>query len=350
MSILEEGMLRCVRSSALWKPGAAAVAACSGGADSLALTDIMRKAGEADGVDVIVAHVQHHLRGAEAESDAQFVADYCAGHGLVFWRADGDPAALAARETLSLEDAARRLRYEALEACRQQYAASGIFLGHHRDDQAETVLLNLIRGAGIRGLRGMLSVNGFLARPFLELSRRDTECYCGEEGLEYRTDSTNDDESLKRNWIRRTLLPLLETQNPQIRRQLAQLADVAAADEAYLERQALRYMNAYGREVFGTWDIAAGADFAALPLALQRAVIRVLVRRTGGGELSYDHVRKVLEMIAKGVGNKALDVPGHVRLIYVNGRLMAGKNERSREAERAAKLAKKEQQRHASQY
>ncbi|MCH3950610.1 MAG: tRNA lysidine(34) synthetase TilS [Acidaminococcus sp.] len=349
MGLLEESLIGLVRRSALWKPGTPAVAACSGGADSLALTDVMAKAAEADDVQVIVAHVQHHLRGEEAEADAAFVADYARERGLEFYRADVEPAELADAEGLSLEDAARRLRYEALEACRSKYDASGIFLAHHRDDQAETVLLNLLRGAGTRGLRGMLAVSGYLARPFLEISRKDTELYCEEEGLAYRTDSTNSDETLKRNWIRRQLLPLLETQNPQIKKHLAQLADVAAEDEAYLERQALRYLNAYGRDVFGTYDVGVGSDFEVLPLALKRSIIRVMVRRVGGGELSYDHVKKILELIARGTSGKALDVPGHVRLIYLNGRLMAGKNERSREEERAAKLAKKEQQRNASQ-
>ena len=100
---------------------------------------------------------------------------------------------------------------------------------------------------------------------------------------------------------------------------------VAVARAQGLEKLAGRYIDAYGREVFDTWDIKVEKDFAALPLALQSRVIRILVRNVGGAELSYDHVRKILDMIARGVGNKSLDVPGNVRLIYLNGRLMVGK-------------------------
>lgn len=345
MSILENSLRQLVAASPLWKPGTKVIAALSGGADSLCLADVMAARGEEDGVDVLAVHVQHHLRGEEAEQDARQVEDYCRNRGLAFRRVDVDARSLAEKEGLSLEDAARRLRYEALETCRQEAGAEAIFLAHHQDDQAETVLLNLVRGAGTRGLRGMLPVNGYLARPFLGITRRDTEAYCEEMGLTWCQDSTNEDQSLKRNWVRKTLLPLLETQNPQIRKQLAQAAALAASDEAYLEKLAGRYIDAYGREVFDTWDIKVEKDFAALPLALQSRVIRILVRNVGGAELSYDHVRKILDMIARGVGNKSLDVPGNVRLIYLNGRLMVGKNQRSREEERAAKLAQKERQR-----
>ena len=345
MSILEDSLRQLVAASPLWQPPSPAVAACSGGADSLALTDVMARQGEADGVRVLVVHVQHHLRGEEAERDAALVEDYCRARGLDFRRMDVDPGTLAQEEGLSLEEAARKLRYEALEQCREEVGASGIFLAHHQDDQAETVLLNLLRGTGTRGMRGMLPVSGSLARPFLDITRRDTEAYCAEQGLTYCLDSTNEDLAFKRNWVRKKLLPLLETQNPQICRQLAQAARLAASDEAYLEELAGRYLRAYGREVFGTVDVKVEKEFGALPLALRSRVIRILVRKAGGAELGYDHVQKILEMIARGVGNKALDVPGNVRLIYLNGRLMAGKNQRSREAERAAKLAQKERQR-----
>lgn len=348
LSILEQSLWQLVAESPLWQPHTKVIAACSGGADSLCLTDVMASRGAEDDVQVIVVHVQHHLRGEEAEQDAAAVEDYCNARGLRFIRRDVEPRKLAAQQGMSLEDAARKLRYEVLEQCRQQESACGIFLAHHMDDQAETVLLNLLRGTGTRGLRGMLPVNGYLARPFLSVSRRDTEAYCEEMGLAYVTDSTNEDLSIKRNWVRLKLLPLLATRNPRIKKQLAQAASLAASDEAYLEKQARRYIAAYGRDVFGTFDIKVEKDFQNLPLCLRSRVIRILVREAGGQELSFDHVHNVLAMIDKGVGNKALDVPGQVRLIYLNGRLMVGRNERSRQEEREAKLAQKELQRHAS--
>ncbi len=346
-----ENRLRClVRTSPLWKAGTCVMAACSGGADSLALTDVMGKAAREDGITVRVVHVQHHLRGEAAEEDARFVASFCQARGLPFRRCDVYPDRLVREAGLSPEEAARRLRYEALEACRREYGAEGIFLAHHQDDQAETVLLNLLRGAGTRGLRGMLPVNGYLARPFLDATRQDMIQYCLEQAIAFRTDASNFDESLRRNWIRQTLLPMLEARNPRIRRQLSQTARLAAEDEACLEFQARQYFQRYGREAGGCWEVKTGPEFAALPRALKSRVVRLIVEKAGGGEAGYGHILDILALVARGVGNKALDVPGQVRIIYCNGRLMAGKNQRSREEERAAKLAQKEQQRNASQH
>lgn len=349
MSILENSLRSLVAASPLWQPGKTVLAACSGGADSLALTDVMRLQGEEDQVDVKVVHVQHHLRGDEAERDAALVKRYCEENGLDFIRRDVEPEKLEEAEGLSPEDAARRLRYEALEEVRQETGAVGIFLAHHQDDQAETVLLNLLRGSGTRGMRGMLPVSGYLARPFLSATRQDTEAYCAEQGLDYCTDSTNDDLSLRRNWVRQKLLPLLETQNPRIKKQLAQEAELAAGDEAYLEKKAQWYLDTFGRDVFGTLNLRVKDEFKEMPLCIRSRVIRLMVQKAGGGELTYDHVKKILALIEKGIGNKSLDVPGNVRLIYWNGELMAGKKQQSREEERAAKLAKKEKQRDASQ-
>ena len=347
MSMLEHYLHRLVAGSPLWQPHTTVLAACSGGADSLCLADVMAAQAREDDVQVLIVHVQHHLRGTEAERDARVVADFCRSRSLTYVRKDVEPRVLAAGQGLSLEDAARKLRYEALEQCRQERGAKAIFLAHHQDDQAETVLLNLLRGAGTRGMRGMLPVNGYLARPFLTAARRDTEAYCEEKGLPYVTDSSNEDIRLQRNWVRLKLLPLLAERNPQIKKQLAQAASLAACDEAWLETQAWQYFTAHNRENSGTIDIEAAKEFRQLPFCLRSRVIRLLVQRAGGQELSFDHVNKILAMIDKGIGNKAIDVPGQVRLIYLNGRLMAGKNERSHQEGRDAKLARKELQRHA---
>ena len=350
MSVLEESLMNMVRTSRLWQEGGTVIAACSGGADSLTLTDIMAKAAEEDDVTVLVAHVHHHLRGEEADEDARFVSAFCKDRDLSYTQFDIDPQALKEKEGLSLEDAARRLRYEALETYRKKVGAQGIFVAHHEDDQAETILMNLVRGTGTRGLRGMLPVNGYIARPFLAATRKDMETYCKEEGLSYRTDSTNGNPALLRNWVRLELLPLLATKNPRIKAALVQAAAVAKSDEAYLEKMAQKYLDSFSRNIFGTYDIDVGPTFDKLDLAIKSRVIRLAVKGVGGEELGFDHVKKILRLIEKGISGKSLDVPGHVRLIYINGRLMAGRHETDRAAQREKKLEIKEKQRHASQY
>lgn len=341
----ENKLLELVRRSPLWQSGTTVLAACSGGADSLALTDAMLDAGALDRVDILVAHVQHHLRGDEAERDAQLVEAYCKEQGAAFVRLDINPKALAEGAGLSLEDAARRLRYEALEGCRKRVGASAIFTAHHLDDQAETVLLNLLRGAGTRGFRGMLPVKGYVARPLLAATRQDTEAYCRARHLHYCTDSTNDDTALRRNWVRKVLLPLLREQNPRIAVQLAQSAAVAAWDEECLGELATAYTQDHQKRTPEGLVLDTGTDFLALPLAVSTRILRQLVEDAGGSEMRFDQVQQLYQLILRGIGGKSLDVPGKVRVTYRQGRLTARKNTIARSKERAAKYQKKERQR-----
>jgi tRNA(Ile)-lysidine synthase len=350
MKLLEERLLEKVKASPLWKKGERVIAACSGGADSLTLTDIMARAALADDMTVIAVHVQHHIRGEEAEADACFTASFCRARHLEFRRYDVYPGELASRKGISLESAARQLRYDALERCRRETRAVGIFLAHHRDDQAETVLLNLLRGSGLRGLRGMLPVHGYLARPFLDMTRQDMEQYCRDQGIQFRTDSTNADTNYRRNWVRKVLLPLLEQQNPQIRRELAQTAVLAARDEACLEEWTLHYLLLHGKKIGTSYELDVGREFHVLPVSLQDRVLRHAVWEMGGREAGYGHIERIRLLILKGIGGKVLDVPGNIRISYRDGRLSIGQKQRSRQDERAAKLAKKEQQRNATQY
>ena len=328
-----------------WKKETTIVVACSGGADSLALADLVAYLAPGMGIKAKVLHVEHHLRGAEAEADAKLVEEFCHRSRLDFHRVDVDVPKLVEKEGLSVEEGARKLRYQALEQYRQEVGASAIFLAHHRDDQAETVLLNLVRGTGTRGMRGMLPINGYLVRPFLQATRKDMEDYCASRGLTYCQDSTNSDITYKRNWIRKELLPLLETVNPNIKKQLAQAATLAAADEEYLESQAQKFVQAFGRQVFEMFDLGVAEDFARLPLAIKTRVLRIVITKAGGREISFDHIKELLEIIDKGIGNKAMDFPGKTRVVYLNGRLMAGPNTNSRSEERQKKIEQKERQR-----
>lgn len=164
-------LAQLLKKQKLFPTGAVLLAACSGGADSLAMTSLLQQVGQEEGWQIFVCHVQHHLRGEEAESDALFVENFCRERNLPFIRADVDVNFLAEREKLSVEEAARKLRYQVLKENCQKLNAVAIVTGHHQDDQAETLLMNLLRGAGTRGLRGMQARNGLVVRPFFGSSK-----------------------------------------------------------------------------------------------------------------------------------------------------------------------------------
>lgn len=176
------------------------------------------------GYDCIAAHVNFHLRGAESDRDERFSGQWAATLNNPFHQTSFDTAAHAAAKGISIEMAARELRYAWFEELRRQCGAQAIAVAHHRDDQVETVLLNLLRGTGIRGLRGMRPRNGYIVRPLLFLPRSEILTWLEKEGLTYVTDSTNLSDQYTRNFIRLQLLPLMEQANPSAKEAIARTA------------------------------------------------------------------------------------------------------------------------------
>lgn len=265
------------------------VLAVSGGPDSLCLADATLAQAEALGVAPAIAHLDHGLRGEAGRADAEFTRAFAEAHGAPFIGEQADVAGLAATSRVSIEVAARRARYAFLARAAQAIGASLIALAHQADDQAETVLLRLIRGSGITGLRGMraLSPHPFapdlgLIRPLLQVTRAEALAYCDARRLQPRFDETNETADHTRNRIRRELLPLLEQYNPGIRAVLARLAELAADDAEIIEQaaeHALAEVTRHDADPPGgnrlTLDRRA---WQALPAGLQRATLRRAVQ------------------------------------------------------------------------
>ena len=205
-------ILRFVREKDLFAGGDTVVVALSGGADSVALLRVLVESG----VRCVAAHCNFHLRGTESDRDEAFVRTLCARLEVPLHVADFDTKAYAAAHHVSVEMAARELRYAWFEQIRMQEQAQAIAVAHHRDDSVETFLLNLVRGTGIQGLKGIAAKNGKVVRPLLEVSREEILCYLKQLGQDYVTDSTNAKDVFMRNKIRLDVLPLLKEINPSV--------------------------------------------------------------------------------------------------------------------------------------
>lgn len=204
----------------------------SGGADSIALLTLLVKLG----YSCIGAHCNFHLRDDESMRDEQFTADFISLLKIPFCTVDFNTTQYAAEHHLSIEMAARELRYNWFEEKRQEYGAQAIAVAHHRDDSVETVLMNLIRGTGIRGLSGIPPRNGYIVRPLLCVSRKDIVEWLSTQDLVYVTDSTNLTDAYTRNFIRLRILPLLEEINPSVRTAIARTAEhLSSAEAIYLD-------------------------------------------------------------------------------------------------------------------
>lgn len=211
--------------------------ALSGGGDSVALLLIMQELG----YQVEAAHCNFRLRGDESDRDEQFVVDLCEGRGIALHRAHFDTHEYAALHHVSIEMAARDLRYRYFEQLRQDLQLAGICVAHHRDDSVETVLMNLVRGTGLRGLQGIRPRNGFILRPLLCLSRKDIEQYLHERHQSFVTDSTNLEADVVRNKIRLNIIPQLLDINPaavaNIHRTAEHVSDALGVYDEAIQRQ-----------------------------------------------------------------------------------------------------------------
>lgn len=223
--------------------------ALSGGADSVALLRVLH----AGGWSVQAAHCNFHLRGEESDRDEEFVCSLCEELGIVLHVTHFDTRDWASRKHLSIEMAARELRYAWFEELCAEHALQHVAVAHHQDDSVETVLLNLIRGTGIDGLRGIRPKNGRVVRPLLGVNRTEVLAYLDALKQPYVTDSTNLTDEYTRNKIRLTLLPLLEEVNPSVRKSISamtdHLSDVAEVYEAAMQQAVQRVTAADGSEV-----------------------------------------------------------------------------------------------------
>lgn len=200
----------------------------SGGADSVALLSLLVQLG----YPCVALHCNFHLRGDESLRDERFAEETARKLGVPFHKTDFDTPAYAALHHLSIEMAARELRYNWFEEMRQRLGAQAIAVAHHRDDSVETVLMNLIRGTGVRGLGGIRPKNGYVVRPLLAVSRSEILAWLEEQQMTYVTDSTNLSDAYTRNFIRLRVLPLLEELNPSVKTAIARTADHLSDTEA----------------------------------------------------------------------------------------------------------------------
>ena len=239
---------RYIEANQLIRPGDGVLVGLSGGPDSVFLLYALHTLQARMGFTLRAVHVHHGIRGAEADRDEAFSEKLCAKLDIPFQAVHVAAPAYAAQHGLSLEEAARILRYEALEAVRQQLTqatAAWIAVAHHLDDQAETVLHNLVRGAGLRGLAGMENRRNHVIRPLLSIKREDILKWLKQYDIPYVTDSTNADPHYTRNRIRSTVLPELREINPEASAHIAHSAALLREADAFFHALALQYVDAH---------------------------------------------------------------------------------------------------------
>ena len=322
-------VLKAVRQHGMLAYGDRILVAVSGGPDSLALLHTLLALREKYDLTLTVAHLDHSLR-PESKEDARFVKEVAKSLGFTSYSKRVDVAGFCKRKRLSPEEGAREVRYAFLEGVAKKARASKIALGHTLDDQGETVLMRLIRGAGPKGLEGIPPVRGKIIRPLIEVRRREIVKYLEHDKVSFLSDPSNQDMGFLRNRVRRRLIPLLERQfNPRIIATLARTGQLLASEqvrETSGEQAWVRAMSerGRGRTTKIVLDLSKVLGYNKM---LQRKAIREALRRIRGDlkQVGFAHVNSVLDL-AKGFVGGTVELPGGFRAKKGYGEIVFEKN------------------------
>lgn len=304
---LNTAVRRALEGLGLSSRGRTLVCALSGGADSVALSDALAGLAKRHGFVLVAAHLDHGLR-ATSSDDASFCAELSARLGVRLVSGRADVRGRARSERASLEETARQERYAFLRRVKNEVGAAAIAVAHTQDDQAETFLIRLLRGAGGAGLAAMRARSGDLIRPLLDVSREQVLAHLEARGLAWREDETNRDVAFTRNRVRHELIPYLERHfNPRLRRALARTAELLAAEQELLESLAA----APSLEAGGSVTLPVG-ELREAPEALSRLRVRKAIEATGGLRgVAEVHVERILGLASRPAGSgRRLALPG----------------------------------------
>jgi tRNA(Ile)-lysidine synthase len=302
-------------------PNSTVVIGVSGGPDSLALLDIFLKLQNEFQLHIIAAHIDHMFRGKQSEEDMEFVKRFCAERRIICEVKQMNVPEFQKRSQLSAQVAARQCRYRFFAEVMKKHSARYLALGHHGDDQVETILMRLVRGSIGRGYGGIPVKRefgpGYIIRPLLSVSRDEIEAYCKEQQLQPRYDPSNEKDTYTRNRFRHYVVPLLKKENPNVHERFQHFSEMVAEDEAFLEELTLQALDKVikrqQRKV-----IMQIQSFKAMPKPLQRRGIQLILNylyEDIPSDLSSIHISSFLTFLERKDPSGSLDFPNGLKII-----------------------------------
>lgn len=316
MDPLAERVLVTVRRQALISAGGRVLAAVSGGGDSVALLYLLAELAERAAVTLVgVLHFNHQLRPPASDEDERLCRDLATRFGVPCVVESADVAEMARVKQISVEHAGHGARHAFFGRAADRFGACQVALGHTIDDQAETYLLRLLRGAGAAGFSAIRPRAGLVVRPLLTVTRAELRVYLASRQVSFREDASNLDRRVPRNRVRHDLIPYLRGYSPRVVEVLAREADIARADEEWLARAANELGGGFVQSTKGAVEVNA-AGLAGLHSALGRRVARDALVRVSGREVGFDHIERLRRLAVD--GHKRVDFPG-CRAEWVEG-------------------------------
>lgn len=329
LNIVEEKFLDTIKNNNLINSGDKIVVGVSGGPDSLTLLTLLNKYKSKFNYEIIVAHVNHLIR-KDSTDDEQFVENYCKKNGIKFYCKRVNVQEIAKQQKKGEEEVGRNERYKFFDEICEKENANKIAIAHNMNDNAETMLLNLIRGTGLNGLEGIQpsQYNNRFIRPLINCNRNEIEDFCKENNLEPRIDSTNKENIYKRNIIRNKLIPFLKELNPNIIETLSRTSVIIAENNEFIQKEAQKNFNKITELKSNLVEIDL-KDFNKMPIAMRKAIIQLSIDKLNGNirNISKKNIDDIIKLAENNIGNKYI-IYKNIKAEVKKGKLKIQINER----------------------
>jgi len=349
---LEKLVLEYIKKNNLIEENDKVLVAVSGGPDSMCLLNILYSLRETLKIELYVAHINHLIR-EDAKSDAEYVQKYCEDRNIKFFLKECDVQEKSKQEKISVEEAGRNVRYDFFKEIANEYNINKIATGHNKNDLAETLIMNILRGTGTQGLKGIMSKSGkgdgslfqfsqnspfimdkvthkgaslidkkYYIRPLLDTSREEIEKYCVENKLEPRIDSTNFENEYTRNKIRNIVIPYIKEEfNPNIIETLVRLSQIATEEQEFIDLEVEKqYKNVVITEETNNIKISA-KEFVKLNIAIKKRLILYIIKKIFGTtkQIEKIHIEDIIKLIDNNIGNKYLTPNKNLKISIKKG-------------------------------
>ena len=323
---MEQKVLKTIRANNLIKDGEKVIVGVSGGPDSISLLNALKNIQKNENMnfEIIVAHVNHQIR-EEANSDEEYVRNYAEKNDIKFYSKRIDVINYANNNKIGLEEAGRKIRYEFFDEIMKKENANKIAIAHNKNDKAETIIMNILRGSGIGGLKGIepMRDNKYI-RPLIDCERTEIEKYCEDNHLEPRIDKTNFENDCTRNKIRNIVLPYIKKEfNPNIVETMNRLSEVAIETEKYLQEETIKIYNELELEKKDGIIILNLKKFNTKERLIRKRIILYTISKTLGNSMNVEkvNIEDVIEMCEKNIGNKYLKPNKNIKISVNKGKI-----------------------------
>ena len=322
---MKQKVIQTIKKYNLINSGDKIILGVSGGPDSIAMLDILRQLMSELKFDIFVVHINHNIRGKDADEDEKYVKKYCQKYNIKFFAKKIDVPTIAKNEKIGTEEAGRKVRYEYFEEILKETKSNKIAIAHNKNDKVETIIMHLLRGSGISGLKGIEPIRGNkFIKPLIECDRQEIEKYCRENNLQPRIDKTNFENEYTRNKIRNIVIPYIKKEfNPNIIETITRLAEVVSSEDDFIENIANEnYKKLLIIEEKNRIELKL-KEFNLLDEVLKNRIILITAKKMFGSTQGIEkiNISDIIKLCNNNIGNKFLMPNKSLKVLIQNKKI-----------------------------